>query len=97
MKSAKHPNDCNHPEKTFAGRYIEIPEKGFDVYFYKNDINEWSSCLRHGNEGSYSTMLIKNHINALSGEFMNSPIRKRHLAITKMFLNFANEHFKELT
>ncbi len=94
MKSPKHPNDCNHPEGSFAGRYIATPERGYDVYFYKNDTNEWSSCVRYGNGGSYSTMLIKNHINALS---MHSPARERHKAITEMFLNFANKNFEELT
>lgn len=88
----EHPNDCNHPGKAFAGRYIEIPEKGFDVYFYKNDTNEWSSCLRHGNEGNYSTMTIERHIRAVSTG--RSPAHERHKAIVEMFIEFTNKNFE---
>ena len=90
----EHPNDCDHPEKAFAGRYIEIPEKGFDVYFYKNDTNEWSSCLRHGKEGSYSTMTIERHIRAIS---IHSPAHLRHKAIVEMFIEFTNKNLQVTT
>ena len=95
MKSAKHPNDCNHPKESFAGKYIEIPEKAYDVYFYKNDDGKWSSCLRYGNEGHYSTMTIEHHINAISTS--RSPVHERHKTVAEMFIKFANKNFKELT
>jgi len=87
----EHPNDCDHPEKTFAGRYIEIPERAYDIYFYKNDTDEWSSCARYGNGGSYSTMTIEHHIRALS---MHSPANSRHKAIVEMFIEFTNKTFE---
>ena len=96
MKSAKHPNDCNHPEESFAGVYVNRLQNIHDVYFYKNDDGEWSSCVRYGTEGEYATAPVLHHAELAVSE-VNSYQRDESKAIYSMLIKFANKNFKELT
>lgn len=95
MKYRSHLNDCNHPNESFAGVYVNRLQNIHDVYFYRNDDDEWSSCVRYGAEGEFETAPVLYHAELAVSE-VNSCQRDESKAIYSMFIKFANKNFKEL-